>query len=163
MKLVGALLVLWGAGGCYFLQRRQSLRPLLVGQAILGDLAVLRYQICVRRAPLPLILEKELTGGAGAEAFWQPLRELLAGSGEGTLPVCWEQAAEKLPGPIRRVLAPLGPLLPAGGRELEQAINETREELTGFLRSERERQAMAGRLTAALCLSGASLLILVLI
>ena len=164
MKRLGVLIVLWGAGGCYLLQRRQRLQPLRVGQALLGDLAVLRYQICVRRTPLPVILERDLTSGAGAEAFWLPLGDLLAGPGAGkTLPNCWEQVAAELPGPLRRMLAPLGPLLPAGGAELERAINETREELTGFLRSERERQAMAGRLSAALCLSGASLLILVLI
>ena len=46
---------------------------------------------------------------------------------------------------------------------LEHTLAETREELTRFLRAERERQAAEGRITAALCLSGASLLILVLI
>ena len=50
-----------------------------------------------------------------------------------------------------------------GGERLAEAIEETREELTRFLRAERERQAAEGRVTAALCLSGASLLILVLI
>jgi len=164
MKLIGALLVLWGAGSCYFLRRRQRLRPLWAGQALLGDLAVLRHQICVRRTPLPVILERDLTGGAGAEAFWRPLGELLTDPNrEKALAACWVLAAEGLPEPLGEILAPLGPLLPAGGTELEQAINETREELTGFLRAERERQATAGRLGAALCLSGASLLILVLI
>ena len=61
------------------------------------------------------------------------------------------------------VLAPLGPLLPAGGERLAAAIEETREELAGFLRAETARQASRGRVTAALCLSGACLLILVLI
>jgi len=45
---------------------------------------------------------------------------------------------------------------------LAAAIEETREELTRFLRAEQVRQAEQGRITAALCLSGACLLILVL-
>ena len=164
MKLIGALLVLWGASAGYLLHRRQRLRPLRVGQALLGDLAVLRHQICVRRTPLPVILERDLADGTGAEVFWRPLGELLADPcGENALPNCWTLAAAGLPAPLEEMLAPLGPLLPVGGAELERAVNETREELAGFLRSERERQAAAGRLSAALCLSGASLLILVLI
>ena len=160
MRLMGVLLVLGGAVGCFILRRRQDMLPLRIGQALQGDLAVLRYQICVRRAPLPLILEQELCGGEGAEALWTPLAQMLA---EDTLPNCWEQAVQTLPQPLGRILGPLGPLLPAGGEELERAIDETREELTRVLRAERERQAMAGRLTAAVCLSGACLLILVLI
>ena len=65
--------------------------------------------------------------------------------------------------PLDRLLAPLGPLLPEGGETLEAAIEETREELTGFVRAEAARQAGQGRITAALCLSGACLLILVLL
>ena len=49
------------------------------------------------------------------------------------------------------------------GGALARAIDETREELTRYLRREQERQSMAARLTAAACLSGAALVILVLI
>ena len=61
------------------------------------------------------------------------------------------------------MLAPLGPLLPEGGEALTKAVEETREELTGFLREETARQASQGRVTAALSLAGASLAILVLL
>lgn len=70
---------------------------------------------------------------------------------------------EALPVPLGSILAPMGPLLPAGGERLGAAIDETREELTRFLQTEEERQGQAGRLTAGVCLSGACLLILVLI
>ena len=66
------------------------------------------------------------------------------------------------PSALDAMLAPLGPLLPEGGEPLERAVEETREELTGFAGEERARQAAAGRLTAAVCLSGACLAILVL-
>ena len=64
---------------------------------------------------------------------------------------------------MERYLAPLGPLLPAGGERLAAAIEETREELAGFLRAETARQASRGRVTAALCLSGACLLMMMLV
>ena len=48
-------------------------------------------------------------------------------------------------------------------RSLAAAIEETREELTGFLREETARQAARSRITTALCLAGACLVILVLI
>jgi hypothetical protein len=162
-RLLGALLVLWAAGGAYLLRRRQSLAPLRLGQALLNDLAVLRYEVCCRRTPLTALLERELNGGPGA-ALWRRLGESLKkGGGEASLAQCWETAVRALPEPLDRMLLPLGPLLGVGGEALDRAINETREELTGYLRRERERQALAGRLTAAVCLSAASLLILVLI
>lgn len=160
MKLLGALLVLGGAAGCFVQRRRQDMLPLRIGQALLGDLEILRYQVCACRTPLPLILERELCRGIGAEVLWQPLSRALE---REALPGCWEEAAQALPQPLGRILSPLGPLLPIGGEALGRAIEETREELTRVLRAERERQAMAGRLTAAVCLSGACLLILVLI
>ena len=57
----------------------------------------------------------------------------------------------------------MGPLLPEGGEVLAGAVEETREELTRFLREETVRQATQGRITAALSLAGACLAILVLV
>jgi len=161
MRVLGALLIFWGAGCLYLQYRRAQLLPVQVGRAILDDLAVVGYQIRFCRSPLPDILEG--TQGPGADWLWRPLLERLRAQGERGLPWCWREAAEALPPPLGRYLAPLGPLLPAGGERLAAAIEETREELTGFLREETARQASKGRVTAALCLSGACLLVLVLI
>lgn len=166
MKALGALLVLWGAGGIYLLRRRQDTLPIRLGRALLEDLAVLRRQICQREAPLPAILATELCRGPGAQALWGPLARRLerAQAGEGaSLHQCWAGAVRELPPPLGALLAPLGPLLPAGGGALARAIDETREELARYLRREEERQSMAARLTAAACLSGASLAILILL
>lgn len=162
MKVLGAALVLFGAALLFVLRRRESLLPLQVGQAVAADLAVLRWQVCVCRRPLPEICMDILTDGPGAVYLWEPLGRYLQEEGH-TLPGCWVRAAENLPAPLGRLLAPLGPLLPAGGERLADAVEETREELARFLRAEMERQADCGRITAALCLSGACLLILVLI
>lgn len=162
MKLLGALLLLGSAGALSLLRRREGQLPLRLGRALLEDLAVFRYHIQVCRTPLPELLEEVLTDGPGAERLWRPLRARLSEEGD-PLPRCWHMAVRTLPPPLGKLLAPLGPLLPAGGDPLAAAIEETREELTRFLREETVRQAARSRITTALCLAGACLVILVLI
>ena len=53
MRLIGALLLLGGAGLWCLLRRREGMLPVRVGRALLEDLAVFSYQIRVRRTPLP--------------------------------------------------------------------------------------------------------------
>ena len=163
MRALGALLVLAGAACRCLLRRRAGQLPIRVGRAIAADLAVLRLEICRRRAPLPQILEESLSRGAAAQWLWRPLEDLLRRDGDRGLPQCWAAALEGLPEPLARSLAPLGPLLPQGGGQLEEAIEEAREELSRFLREESARQADGARVAAAVCLAGACLLILVLI
>lgn len=162
MKLLGALLVMGAAGRWCLLKRREGMRPIRMGRAILNDLAIFRYQVQVRRTPLPELLEEYLTDSPAAGQLWRPLLEFLSEERD-SLPQCWQKAVEPLPAPVRKLLAPLGPLLPAGGKPLADAIEETREELTRFLRDESVRQASQSRVTAALCLAGACLVILVLL
>ena len=161
MRGTGALLILLGSAMAWVLHRRETTRAMRIGEALLGDLAVLRYHVCVCRDPLPEILGTQLCGGLGAEHFWGPLLDRL--EEEKPLALCWAEAAGALPAPLDRMLAPVGPMLAAGGGLAERSIEETREELTRFIRAEHIRQVQSGRLSAALCLSGACLLILVLI
>ena len=161
MRGLGALLVLAGSGMAWVLHRREATLAMRLGEALLEDLAVLRYHVCVCRDPLPEILGKRLDSGLGAERFWRPLLDRLGA--EKSLASCWAESAGALPPPLDRLLEPIGPLLAAGGGPAGRAIEETREELTGFVRAEHIRQVQSGRLSAALCLSGACLLILVLI
>ena len=56
MKLMGAALVLLGSLGGFLLYRREARCPLILGQALVDDLAVLRWEVCVRRTPLPALL-----------------------------------------------------------------------------------------------------------
>lgn len=166
MKTAGILFIIWAAAGWYLLRRKQETLSLRLGQALLDDLLQFRYQVCIHRVSLPAILSGILTSGLGAAYFWMPLRHMIEAKPNGSrrsLPQCWMETAMNLPEPLSHILSSLGPFVPAGGDVLGKAIDEAREELTGFLRGERERQAMAGRLTAALCLSAACLLILVLI
>lgn len=162
MKLLGAMLLLGSAGLWALRRRRENMLPLEIGRALLDDLAVLRYQIQICRTPLPEVLSDLPPDGPGRAWFWTPLAELLRREG-AYLPDCWRAAAQGLPPPLDRLLAPIGPLLPAGGDAFARAVEETREELTGYLRAEAARQASQGRITMALCLAGASLVVLVLL
>ena len=58
MKTLGAMLSLWGAGLFCLLRRQEGLLPLRMGQALAAELAILRYQICICRRPLPEICEE---------------------------------------------------------------------------------------------------------
>lgn len=162
MKLLGAVLLLGGAGLWCLMRRREGMLPVKVGRALLEDLAVLSYQVRVRRTPLPELLEEVLPEGLGADLLWKPLARRLREEG-ASLPRCWRESAQALPPPLGKLLAPLGPLLPEGGGTLAEAVEETREELTRFLREETARQASQGRVNAALSLAGACLAILVLL
>lgn len=162
MRILGAVLLLGGAGLWCLLRRREGMLPVRVGRALLEDLAVLGYQIRVRRTPLPELLEEVLAQGLGAAFLWGALLERLREE-EATLPACWEASVRELPPPLDKLLLPLGPLLSEGGEALAGAVEETREELTGFLREETARQASQGRINAALSMAGACLAILVLL
>ena len=128
---------------------------------------MLRRQICLCRLPCPPFWQRSCVAGRGPRPFWEPLARQLeraqAGEGVSLPPVLGRRQSGSCPSRWGKLLAPLGPLLPAGGGALARAIDETREELTRYLRREQERQSMAARLTAAACLSGAALVILVLI
>lgn len=163
MKLLGCGLILWAASRLWLAQRQRLLSPLRLAEAIHSDLALLKGRSCAGGLPLPAILAHDLTEGPGAAALWQPLLAALTREEPPPLPQLWRGLTRALPPPLDRLLAPLGPLLTLSGQGLSRAIDETREELTGFIRAERQRQATAQKLCAALCFSGAVLVILVLI
>ena len=163
MKLLGSILILWSAGICCYFRRLEGKRLILLGDAILGDLAVLKSRVCTSCIPLPQLMERELAQSLASRQLWKPFYRLLLERKDMGVEACWKEIAVQLPSPLDRLLAPVGAMFTRGGEPLERAINETREELTEFLRSERQRRAAADKLTAALYLSGAGLMILVLI
>ena len=161
MKLAGAALLFGSAGGWCLLRRREGRELLALARALLEDLAVLECRVRLCRTPLPVLLAE--LEGPGAERFWRPLLERLEQAEGDTLPQRWAAAAARLPEPLERILSPLGNIMGVGGARLEEAVEETREELAGFLREETARQADQGRIHAALCLSGTCLAVLVLL
>ncbi len=163
MKLMGCGLILWAALQGWLNIRERMLAPLRLAEALLEDLAILKSGICTGQLPLPRILERDLAGSPAAEALWRPISLALQQRTATSFPCVWQQQASTLPLPLDRILRTPGSLLQEGGSNLARAIDETREELTGFIRTERQKQAASRKVSAALCFSGALLLILVLI
>lgn len=163
MKLLGCVLILWAAGYGWLSARKRMMEPLRLAEALLEDLAVLKSRVCIGQLPLPRILARDLRESPGAAALWLPLSQALQNGTAPSLPKIWQRQTASLPLPLGRILSPLGPLLGVGGGTLARAIDETREELAGFIRTERHKQAANQKISAALCFSGALLVILVLI
>lgn len=162
MKLVGVMLILFGAGLGYLKYRRDVLYTLGLTRSLADGLAVLRCGICVHRRSLPTILNGELQQGAAASAFWIPLAQRLASDGK-SIRQCWVETAADLPKPLNELLSPLGALIPVGGDMFSCAANELREELLSAFHRQQETQNTKLRLTAAVCFSVAALFILVFI
>ena len=161
MKLTGAALIFLSAGSWCLLRRREDRALLSLARSLLEDLAVFGSRVRACRTPLPELLET--MDGPGAARFWHPLLERLEQADGSTLSRCWAASAGGLPVPLERIMSPLGDLLSVGGARLDEAVEETREELARFLREETARQADQGRVHAALCLSGACLAVLALL
>ena len=160
MKLLGAALVLCGGMLTAFGLRQKEREKLLWLESLLNDLSILRREICVLRTPLPLLLRDLAASASAAASFWDNFLAILSGR---TVAQAWEQALLRLPEDIRRSLLPVGGAISKGGCDLAAVIDETREELAGYLRAEKLRQAAQGRIETALCLSAAGLAVLVLI
>lgn len=160
MKVLGVVLTVLGAFLGVGQFRRQSLSELRLGRALTYDLAVMKREICISRRTIPAICLALQEGGAG-EIFWEPLRDSIE---KRDMPVqnCWEAVTRQLPDRFSVRLAPLGPLLGAGGADLGKAIDEVREELLQDLRAAEQNMSASMRLACAVCFSGACFLILML-
>ncbi|MBR2132737.1 MAG: hypothetical protein IJ955_09460 [Oscillospiraceae bacterium] len=164
MKLLGAVMILFCTFYAYVQYRRRERFLVQLGHALLQDLSLLRFEICVHRRSLPDILVNDLTEGVVSDALWKPLLRLLnERSATMTLSKCWESVLKELPQMLQKHLTPLGSFLSVGGRNLEQVMDEVRLELLEELHREESRQAMNFRIAGAMCFSGACFLILVLI
>jgi len=159
MKLVGSLLVALGAVALYYSWRREARRSLCQGEALMGDLAVLRREMCLCRRSLPDILERELAESAFTGLAWRAMLENL----EGDTDVAWSAFLTRLSSSFAPALSPLRRQLWTGGDMLARALDETREELARCLQQAKRADSERARLGSALCFSAAVLLILVLI
>lgn len=160
MKLLGSVLVFISALYGYLLYRHGAARTIRLLRELADDLRLLRCRICVQRAALPVILEKDLSDGLSGRYLWMPLAARLARA-EGAFDECWERSMDELPLMIAQRLAPLGKLLNLGGNTLERAIDETHRELLLLAQEQQRSSLVNSRLSAAVCFSGAAFLVLV--
>ena len=160
MKLAGVILILVSAGYGYCVHRRKGMQAMRLLRDLTDDLLLLRCRICVQRASLPLILERDLSSGVSGKYIWVPLAARLARA-EGAFDECWESLMDELPEGIAQCLAPLGKLLPVGGDTLASAIDEVHSQLVILADEHRRSTAVSLRLSAAICFSSAALFILI--
>ena len=159
MKLIGALLIFTSAIWCYFSICKESRRALQLGDALVADLAILRYEICIFRRSLPWILEERLCKDSRINQFWNIfLSELPKGTVEA-----WKSFIILFPDPLDSLLGPLGQHLAAGEDTLARAIDETRAHLTEYISCKRHEQTNQERLRCGLLLSVACFLVLILV
>ncbi len=162
MKLMGAVLILFGAAYGNYAYRRSAMWTLHLLRSLADDLPLLQCRICVQRCLLPAILAEDLCHGLGGKHLWVPLAERLARARD-PFSLCWEQTMDELPPLIAQRMAPLGKLLPVGGDMLGNAIEEVHRELLLLAREQESRQGVNLRLSAAVSFSAAALLILIFV
>ena len=160
MKLLGSVLTFISALYGYLVYRRGAVQMIGLLRELADDLQLLKCRICVQRASLPAILENDLSDGLSGKYLWIPLMTRLVHA-EGAFDVCWERSVDKLPAMIAQRLAPLGKLLSIGGDTLERALDDVHRELLRTADEQEKMNSVNSRLSAAVCFSGASLLILI--
>lgn len=159
MKELGTLLVLLGALALRHSLLRRRREKMEAGEELCRCLDLLRRGIFVLRLPLPRLVEECRQGCRLTAPFWGELARSMAA--QTPFPAAWQGALEQLDEPYAALLAPAGQALTAGERE--ELIDLTREEVYRAVQEERRQRGEQSRLITALCLSGALLLIVVLL
>lgn len=164
VKLAGSVLIL--AGGLLARRSRgaECRRRLDTLSDLLSALRRMGEEIRMARTPLPLLLER-LASGCGPEAgtFF---RTAASAAKQGTnLPAAWAKAAQALPLPEadRAAVAALGEDLRGDEETICKAVSLVIYQLAKTLEELLRRKPEEDKRTAALCLSGAALLVILLL
>ena len=135
--------------------------------AVLCDLAAaleaMADEIRMNRMPMPRLLLKVGAGRCGEVMdFFSAVRMSSGGLG---LSAAWRQEAAALPLPKqeKQALSELGNCLTGDEEQVCRGLMSTAEQLSRELKRHRDSAAETMRRNAALCLSGASLMIIILI
>ena len=162
LRVCGSLLILSGGGMIYFMQRRERRRRREVLWDLRRTLERVGEEIRMARTPLPGLLES-LAGDCGPEVSALLVDAASAAAKGEDLAEVWRRGVESLPldGRIMAVLAELN--LRGDEENIRKGISlvtrclTERYELLERQRGEEDKRA------AALCLSGAALLVILLI
>ena len=161
MRALGTALLmaggLWGA----LLWCRAGRARLALGQTLLRQLLTLRQGILTLRRPLGELAADLAADDPGPAPFWRALTVSLRG--ERPFALCWREALAVLPADYAALLAPLGAVLSLGEGEAAALLDQAAEELTRYLRRERQTRRERERLAVALALSLTAMLSLVLL
>ena len=164
IKLAGSLCILGGGVLARYLQAAARRREMDTLSDLLSVLRRMAEEIRMARTPLPALLNQLAMGcGAETEAFLRAAAAA-AGGGEG-LRETWRREAEKLPLPegARAAMLRLGERLCGDEESICKAILLAEHSLAREESEYIRRQPEADRRATALCLSGAALLVILLI
>ena len=164
LTLLGSACVLGGGILARYVQMAERRREMDTLSDLLWALRRMAEEIRMARTPLPLMLERLASGcGPEAGAFFRAAASA-AKQGE-RLPEAWKQAAEALPLPEadRMAVAALGEDLHGDEETICKAISLVTYQLTKALEESLRRKPEEDKRTAAVCLSGAALLVILLL
>ena len=164
LKLLGCVCILGGGVLARCVQTAERRREMDTLSDLLWALRRMADEIRMARTPLPLMLERLASGcGPEAGAFFRAAASA-AKQGE-RLPEAWKQAAEALPLPEadRMAVAALGEDLHGDEETICKAISLVTYQLTKALEESLRRKPEEDKRTAAVCLSGAALLVILLL
>lgn len=164
LKLLGSLCILGGGILARYVQAAERRRELDTLSDLLRALRRMAEEIRMARTPLPLLLER-LARGCGREtgAFF---REASAAARRGeSLGAAWRQGAEKLPlsAASSAALKELGDSLSGDEETVRKGISLAVRALAEDAEERTRRRPEEARQSAALWLSGAALLVILLI
>ncbi len=164
LKLTGSVLVFGGGVLLRYLQAAQCRREMDTLSDLLMSLRRMAEEIRMARTPLPVLLGR-LAGDCGpdAAAFFTAAADA-ARRGE-SLAAAWRQAAGQLPLSAfgQTALQELGGSLHGDEENIYKAISLVTYSLAQEAEERRSRQGEEARRATALCLSGAALLVILLI
>lgn len=163
LKLLGSACVLGGGALCWWtaLSERRRTREALAD--LMGALRRMQEEIRMARTPLPLLLEALAADCRGPETagLFQQAAEA-ARRGEG-LEDAWRDGVRRLPLPPREREVLEGLTLRGDEESVCKGISLAIFELAKGAEALEQQRAEANRRTAALCFSGAALLVILLI
>lgn len=164
LKLTGSVLILGSGVLLRYLQAAQRRREMDTLSDLLASLRHMAEEIRMARTPLPVLLGR-LAGDCGpdAAAFFTAAADA-ARRGE-SLAAAWRQEAGRLPlsASGQAALRELGGSLHGDEESICKAISLVAYSLAQEAEERRGRQGEEARRATALCLSGAALLVILLI
>lgn len=164
LKVVGSVLVLSGFAALWLGQLRTWRREIAVLEDVIGVLERMESRIRLERAPLPRLLGDLSMGRGNVVTIW--MKELSSALQQGQpLHRAWADAAEKLPleDEALRMVRELGYKLSGDEEEISGGISTACNQLKKILEEKRRIRRDRERQAAAVCFSGAALLIILLI
>ncbi len=163
LKLIGGGCIVIAGAWLFWRIAAEGRRRMAVLRDLTAALENMTDQIRMNRTPMPrLLLQAGIGRGVDVTGFFAAVRMSV---GEIGFSAAWRQAAEALPLPEKekQVLSELGNCLTGDEEQACRGLISAAKQLNRELNRHRESAAETTKRNAALCFSGAALMIILLI